>query len=238
MKKIIFLTGIAFVLFSCNSGSKESSGMGSEIESTKKIKAINNVSYDCLKKHQDDYQSLLTKEEMASVYPIDFTNAKEELRAGSYGEYIFMWPSDRPDVDLEISGMKIKNPDKNTMGIKNLKFISDKTDMESAISTFNMAYKELSDEELEKIQANLNKQSDDIKSAGKNLMKVRAKVHWDFVDGLGSSAWYKWNETYGGELAVLAGKAKFYIVLKISSNPNENRKLAIQLANKVLAKCE
>ena len=62
-------------------------------------------------------------------------------------------------------------------------------------------------------------------------------MSWEFVEGLGSSAWYKWDETYGGELAVLAGKAKFYIVIKISDDPKENRELAKKLAEKVIAKC-
>jgi len=238
MKKMIFLTGIAFVLFSCNSGNKESSESNSDSKSEKVSNKVNSKSYDCLKKFQDDYKSALSKEEMASVYPIDFDKAKEELQTGNYGEHLYRWPSDRVDLNLEISGMKMKIPDQNIMGIKMLSFYSDKTEMESAIDNFNMAYKELSEAELEKIQANLEKQNDEVKETGKDFMKVRAKRSWDFVDGLGSSAWYKWNENYGGELAVLAGKAKFYIIIKISSDPDENRVLAKKLAEKVLEKCK
>ncbi|MEO8933913.1 MAG: hypothetical protein ABI295_06355 [Xanthomarina sp.] len=228
MKKIAFLTGIAFVLFSCNSGNKESSDRNK----------INSKSYDCLKKFEEDYAQLLTKEEMASIYPIDFDKSKVELRSGSYGQHMYRWPSNRPDFDLEISGMKMKNPDQNTMGVKRLSFYSDKSDLKSTIETFNMGYKELSEEELARIQANLDKQSDEVKETGKDLMKVRGKRSWDFVEGLGSSAWYKWNEKYGGELAVLAGKANFNIIIKTSSDPNENRELAVKLAEKVLEKCK
>ena len=68
-------------------------------------------------------------------------------------------------------------------------------------------------------------------------MKVRAKSSWDFVEELGSSAWYKWSEQWGGELVVLAGISQFTILTKISTNPEENREIAIKLADKVLAKC-
>lgn len=237
MKKMAFMAGIVFVLFSCNSGNKESSEAAIDNSSEKVSSKENNKSYDCLKKFEDDYSALLTKEEMASVYAIDFDNAKNELRSGSYGEYIYRWPSDRPSFTIEVSGMKMENPDFNTMGIKTLSFSSDETKLKSIRETFDMGYKELSDKELDKIQENLNKQKDGVKKTGKDLMKVRAKMNWDFVDGLGSSAWYKWNENYGGELAVLAGRSKFYIITKISDNPEENREIAKKLAEKVLAKC-
>ena len=70
------------------------------------------------------------------------------------------------------------------------------------------------------------------------MMKVRKKSNWDFVENIGSSSWYKWNNQFGGELAVLAGKAKFYIRLKISDDPQENLEVAKKLAEKVLAKCD
>ena len=100
-----------------------------------------------------------------------------------------------------------------------------------------MAYKEWSEEELERINKNLAKQNKEIESTGKDMMKIRGNRSWEFIEGLGTSSWYKWNEKFGGELAVLAGKAKFYIIIKISDNPKENRDLAVKLAEKVIAKC-
>lgn len=237
MKKIIFFIGIAFALFSCNSGNKESLEATLDSTSEKVNMEGDDKSYDCLKEFQDDYTLLLSKEEMASVYAVDFDKAKEDLESGRYGKHMYYWPSNRPDLNMEISGKKIKAPDKNAIGIKMFSFYSDKTEMTSALETFNMAYKELSAKELEKIQTNLDKQNDEIKETGKDFMKVRAKSSWDFVDGLGTSAWYKWNDNYGGELAVLAGKSKFYIVIKISDDSAENREMAIKLAEKVLEKC-
>ncbi len=230
--------GILLMCYACNSGDKKTSEATSEHQTEKVSNKVAKKSYDCLKDFQEDYGALLTKEEMAAVYPIDFGQAKHELRSGSYGEHLYRWPSDRPSITMEVSGMKIQNPDQNTLGVKMLSFFSDKTDAESAAATFDMAYKQLSDEELAKIEANLKKQSDEVKKTGEDLMKVRAKRSWEFVDGLGTRAWYKWNEQYGGELAVLAGKSKFYIINKISNDPRENLEVARKLAEKVLAKCD
>lgn len=232
MKKTMLLTGISFLLFSCNSDSVTTSGENPET-------AINSKDLNCklLEEFEEDYSKLLTKEDIASVYSVDFETAKHELRSGSYGENIFRWPSDRPEFILETSGMKLNIPDQNTIGIKTFSYSTRDVEMKDLIDRFNMAYKELSEEELEKINKNLAKASEEVKSTGEDMMKIRGKRSWEFVDGLGSSAWYKWNENYGGELAVLAGKAKFYIIIKISADPNENRDLARKLAEKVIAKC-
>ncbi|WP_299390200.1 hypothetical protein [uncultured Gelidibacter sp.] len=238
MKNSAILIGIILICYSCNSGDKKTSDSVSKNNTDQVSSKAGQKSYDCLKNYQEDYSKLLTKEEMAAAYPIDFEKAKHELRSGSYGEYVYRWPSDRPSFTIEVSGMKIQNPDQNTIGIKMLSFFSDKTDAQSAAETFDMAYKQLSDEELDKIKANLDKQNDEIKKTGEDMMKVRAKRSWEFVEGLGSRAWYKWDDQYGGELAVLAGKSKFYIINKISNDPRENLEVAKKLAEKVIVKCD
>ena len=134
--------------------------------------------------------------------------------------------------------MKMQIPDQNTIGIKMLSFSSDDSELNSVKENFDMGYKELSEKELERIQANLDKQNEETQKTGKKLLNTRTKMKSDFVDGLGSSAWYKWNENYGGELAVLAGRAKFNIVTKISNDPEENKQVAEKLAEKVLSKCK
>jgi len=238
MKKLTFLAGIAFVLFSCNSGNKEGSTTISEGDSEQTSSRAKGKSFNCSQDFQEDYSKLLTKEEMASIYPIDFKNAKVDLSSGSYGSHIYSWPSDRPDVEQVISGMKIKGRDFNTMGVALLSFYGGKDDMKSNRELFDRAYKKLSDEELKEIQDNIDKQKGEIKETAESMMEVRKKSAWEFVDGVGNSAWYKWNERWGGELAVLAGNSKFYIRLKISENPSENLEIAKKLAEKVLEKCK
>ena len=233
MKKTVFLVGMTSLLFACNS--ENSDFADGKVENPNKIgKELN---CNLLEKYEKDYSALLTKEEMASVYPIDFEKAKENLRNSSYGEYTFNWPSNRPDLKMEVSGMKMNIPDQNSMGIKIFSFSADEQDMKKRIDRFDMAYKQLSDEELNKINKNLEKQDAEIKSTGKDMMKVREKMSWEFVNGLGSSSWYKWNDKFGGELVVLAGKAKFEIIVKISDDPKENLEIAKKLAEKVIAKC-
>lgn len=237
MKKLAFLGFIVFVLISCNSGNKESSTTNSSENNRAEATSDSGKTYDCLRQFQEHYDKLLTKEEMTSIYPIDFDAAEVDLSTGNYGKHIYQWPSDRPKVEQEMAGRKFFLPDNNTMGVALLSFYPEDSDLKSNRENFDMAYKKLSEKELKKISDNLDKQKDDIKETGKKMMESRAKNNWDFVDGLGSSAWYKWNERYGGELAVLAGNAKFYIRLKTNEDPNENLEIAKKLAQKVLDKC-
>ncbi|MGB3343950.1 MAG: hypothetical protein WBA61_08570 [Aequorivita sp.] len=232
MKNSVLLLGLAFALFSCNSGNKKLSTTVSDEK-----KASSGETYDCLKPYQDEYDKLLTEEDMADVYLFDFDAAEVELTSGSYGNLRYSWPSDRPELEFEVSGMKMKGADDNFIEVSKLSFYSGDGDLQSHRDYFDMGFKELSDEELKAIDENLSKQSDEVQKTGKDMMKVRAKRIFEFVDGTGSSAWYKWDETYGGELVVLAGKATFYINVKISDDPKENREIAEKLAEKVLAKC-
>lgn len=236
MKNLALLVSVVFLLFSCNSGNKESSSASDDSKETTS-KSSDTKAYDCLEKYVEDYSGLLTKEDMISVHPFDLDEAKVELSAGNYGSHIYSWRSDRPEIEHKVSGMKMMLADMNTMGVALLSFASPDNDMKSIRSNFDMAYKQLSDAELKQIDDNLNKQKDDIKETGKKMMKARGKSSWEFVDGLGNSAWYKWNDRWGGELAVLAGRAKFYIRLKVSDDPDENRVVAEKLAEKVLEKC-
>lgn len=237
MKKSVLLLGLVFALFSCNSGNKESSSSASDEDSDKVSVNSSAKTYRCLEEFQDNYEKLLTKEEMAQIYQIDFDSAEVDLSSGTYGKYEYSWPSDRPDLEYEMSGMKIKGADKNLMGVSMLSFNSDKSDMNANKDHFDMGYKELSNDELKKIEENLSKQSDEVQKTGKDMMKVRAKRSWEFVDGTGSSAWYKWDDRYGGEMVVLAGKAKFTVKVKVSDDPSQNKGLAMKLAEMVMQKC-
>src|SRR5690606_18641518 len=128
LKRLRFLAGIAFGLFSCRAGKKEGSTTISEGDSEQTSRGAKGKSFNCSQDFQEDYSKLLTKEEMASIYPIDFKNAKVDLSSGSYGSHIYSWPSDRPDVEQVISGMKIKGRDFNTMGVALLSFYGGKDD--------------------------------------------------------------------------------------------------------------
>lgn len=231
MKNSILLLGIAIILFSCDSGNKKSTTTISETDS------FSGKTFDCLKPFQDSYDKLLTKQDIASVYAVNFDVAEEDVTPGSYGNYRLTWPSDRPQLEFEVSGMTMRGDDDNFIEVSKLSFNSGEGDLESHRDFFDMGFKELSDKELEAIAENLSKQSDEVQKSGKDFMEVRGKRLFEFVDGTGSSAWYKWHNTYGGELAVLAGRATFYINVKVSDDPKENREVAKKLAEKVMEKC-
>lgn len=237
MKKLTFLAGIAFMLFSCNSGNKDSQSSSETSEEAKSSSGNVNVS-DCLEAFKEDYEKLLTKDDMVSVFAFNPENAKHNLRSGSYGEHNYRWESERAPVVTVILNQNITGPDYNSIGISNLSFYNDDSDLKSNRDYFDRGYKTLSEAELKQIEDNLAKQSDEVKKSGEGFMEVRKKSQWEFVDGVGTSAWYKWNETYGGELAVLSGRAQFDIRLKVSEDRDENRDLAKKLAQKVIDKCK
>ena len=227
---------ISVAIISCNSNSNKDSE-SSGIESSSKTSSNDGNSYECLKKYQDRYDQLITKEEFASLYPFDSEAVKEELQEGSYGRYALRWPSDRPDMTMEVSGRTMTLPDQNSMEVALLSFSDDKTSLQEAKDYFDMGYKNLSDKELEQIDKNLEKADENIKNTGKDLMEVRKKMNNEFVDGVGSSAWYKWTDNHGGELSVLAGRAQFKIRIKISQDADENKELAKKLAQIAISKC-
>lgn len=237
MKKLTFLAGIALVLCSCNSGNKNSSDSPSEISKENSVSGNVNVS-DCLESFEKDYEKLLSKEDMVSVFEFNPENAKHNLRSGGYGEHNYRWESDRAPIVTTILNQEIKGPDYNSIGIANLSFYDDDSELKSNKDYFDRGYKTLSEAELKQIEDNLAKQSDEVKKSGEGFMEVRKKSQWEFVDGVGTSAWYKWHDTHGGELAVLSGRAKFDILVKVSKDRDENRDLAKKLAQKVIDKCK
>lgn len=237
MKKLTFLAGIAFMLFSCNSGNKDSQSTSESSQESKLSEGNVNVS-NCLEAFEKDYEKLLSKEDMVSVFEFNPENAKHNLRSGSYGEHNYRWESNRAPIVTTILNQEIKGPDYNSIGVANLSFYDDDSDLMTNKDYFDRGYKTLSDAELKQIEDNLAKQSEEVKKSGEGFMEVRKKSQWEFVDGVGTSAWYKWHDTHGGELAVLSGRATFDILLKVSEDPDENRDLAKKLAQKVIDKCK
>lgn len=233
MKKLICAIGAFAFIIACDSAT---SGASDTVESTSKKEKTSTKSFECLMEFENDYSKLLSKEDMNDVFTIGTEDAEEDNREGSYGEYTYSWLSDRPNLEVEISGMKMKFPDRNKMGIALLSSYS--SDLKDPISQFDIAYRALSDEEIEEMKARIAESDDaDVREIGGEFADIRGEMAWQKVDDVGSSAWYKWDDTYGGELAVLAGYTTFYIRLKISADPNKNLEIAKELAKKVLEKC-
>lgn len=235
MKKLLYLITIGFIALSCNSNRKNTDSFEN---ADSNLTASDLERYDCLQKYEEDYTALITKNEFASVYSFPDLAEEDVLNQPvGYGYYTIQWPSERPDMEMTVSGMKIPVPDRNTMSIARLSLISDSRNIEGLKNLFDRGYKELSDEELDQIDKNLEKASDEVSESGKKMMEVRKTRNYHFVDSLGNSAWYRWDEKLGGELAVMAGNRSFLIRIKISDNPDENKEIARKLAEIVLRKC-
>lgn len=226
MKNNILILSMVTFLFSC---------------SENKTKGNNNKNdykkYDCLETYASDYSKLLSLEDMEKVYAFNPEVADNNLRSGDYGEHSYSWESDRPPFYIEVSNIKMEVPDNNILGIKNFSYQTSDISIETKKSNFDQGYKELSKEEIEEIEINISKSNDNIRESGKEFMEIRKGMRWQYVDNLGTSAWYKWDDNYGGELVVLAGNAKFTILCKVDSNSEKNMNIAIDLAQKVLEKC-
>lgn len=229
MKKIILTIGIAIVAFSCTSDKKKSKEEGIQKEAGK--------TYDCLRDFEDKYDELITLEEMASVYAFNQEEAKVAVSNRSYGHHTITWPSNRPDMTLNVAGRDMTLPDQNSMSVAVLNFFPDNLKIGEARNRFDMGYKKLSQEELDLINKNLEKTPEENKEINKDLMDARTKMNYAFIDNIGSSAWYKWNKNYGGELAVLAGRSKFSVRIKISRDSVENLELSKKLAMLIVEKC-
>lgn len=229
MKKITLLIGIAVLAFSCSSDKKKSEEGQSE--------KVTGKTSDCLLNFEDKYDELLTLDEMVSVYSFIPEEADVKVSNSSYGHHTATWPSDRPDMNLKVAGMEMTMKDDNSLSVAVLNFFSKDLKIEDAKNQFDRGYKKLTEEELEQINKNLEKTPEENKQINKDLMDARTRMNYAFIDDVGTSAWYKWNENYGGELAVLAGRSKFNIRTKISRDSIENLEVSRKLANLIVKKC-
>lgn len=229
MKYVMY---IGLFLFSCQSGSlNEDRGLDNS------SKMMSSKVTNCFEQYKDDYDRLLTKEDIAEVVNID--EASYELETSAYGSAQYQWNSDRPELEYTISGHTISGPDRNRIEIKNLSFY-DLSDINSTIGQFEIGYKMLSEEEHNKMLSNIEQQfKEDPKglSDAKKFLDARLESYFEPLEGLGTKAYWKWNPKYGLQLHVLLGKVTFTIECKLSTDMDDNLKLAEQLARKVMEKC-
>lgn len=232
MKKVLFILTVALVSFSCVSDKKKSSEIEAELEENRPDRKS-----ACLREFEDRYDELITKSEMASVYPFNEEEAKISISNKSYGHHTISWPSDRPNLNLKVAGTEMNVPDENSMSVAVLNFYSDESALEEVLKQFERGYKQLSEEELEQINKNLENAAEENREINQKLMDARTKMNYAYINNIGSSAWYKWNDDYGGELAVLANRAKFNVRMKISKDSLENLEYSKKMAILIIEKC-
>lgn len=238
MKSLLYSIVLIFTLYACGNTDKEVKTENNT--TTAQTPDLSNISkeFNCSESFSDDYPSFLSVDEMAEIFPFDKEIVKVKEGTGDYGFISVKWPSDRM-VDMEVRGRAMKYPDDNSIMLRDLSFYKEGSDPENNLFIFNNAYRPLSNDDISGMKENIkNSDADDqTKDFGDSALDARQKMVWEPINNLATSAWYKWSESEGGELAVLAGRAKFYVVVKISADPEENKKIAILMAQKALSKC-
>jgi len=242
MKKVMVSMLSMFLLASCSSVSSNEDSRSPILE----VSGIMNLSRmakvtDCLEAKNYEYSKILSQEDILKYYKVNFSRTKSSCgeTEGEYGSCIYTWKSGRPNLILEISGSIIKVPDDNSLGIKMLSFYYGSK--EEIVSKFDMSYKDLSKKEVDVISTNLEESytNHEKLEEARSFMEIREENNkYELIEDLGSRAYWKWGNKYGGELVVLTGEASFTIVTKISEDRGENLELAKQLAGEVIGNCE
>lgn len=231
MKNFIYSTAILF-FFSC---SKDTSDEKTS-ENPKTSQTIVNNTSDCFEKFDENYDELLTRTDIEEFLTID--NSSYQMNS-SYRSVHHQWNSDRPELVFNISGQTIKGPDRNRIEIKSLGFY-DNSNPNEILEIFDIGYKKLTQEEYQNLLTNLEttyeNDTDGFKRA-KGFLDARLNsIYEPFID-LGTRAYWKWHDQHGIELIVLAGNTYFTIESKTSDKPEENLKIAKNLAKKIMNKC-
>lgn len=192
------------------------------------------------------YEDLLTKADIAKHVNIDESSYKMIVSPikGPYGSCSYEWLSDRPDLEIEVSGMKIKGPDKNRVNITQLDFYTgsdgELSSQASALALFDQSYKKLTQQEYNDHLASLKKEyaNDPVKfDQAKGFLDARMNLSYELVDQLGDRSYWKWDQDHGIELVVLIGATRFTIETKVTAEALTSLDVAVNFAKEVLAKC-
>lgn len=242
MKKTLYIL-IGTGLLSCsNTGNADT-----DKTYTDKARTEFNAISQCLEDKNYQYETLLTKADIAKYVPIDEASFKEDIasRKDKYGSCVYSWTSDRPEKEIvsKATGATFKRPDRNKVTIKLLDFYTDKDlkthNQDSPADLFDQGYKKLSQAEYDELLANLEQKlrdkPEDLARA-KKMLDRRMKFKYKPVETLGDRAYWKWTD-YGVELVVLAGRARFTILSKTAGDPETALEHATHFAREVLAKC-
>ncbi|HLT41262.1 MAG TPA: hypothetical protein VKZ95_01040 [Sphingobacteriaceae bacterium] len=241
MNKIRLFTGVfaALLTSSCASGDASTNDSSLEATGSKKASKKELMTSDCLEMFDYDYCGMVTIQDIQKHHTIDLSTIEKKDGGikGEYGSVLYTWASDRPDQDVKVSPMSISVPDLNTVGIKRLTFYDDGS--AQTVESFSIGYRGFSEEELATMNSDLESRYSDPEEleSAKSLLKIRANMDFELVEDLGTRAYWKWGEQYGGELITLVGRSSFTIVSKISDDAHQNLELAKKLAREVINKC-
>lgn len=211
MKKITLVIAITFALVSCKSENKDTGSTPS----------------GCFKDFLNQYDKLLSKEELQSFQFLIDGDSDIEFKNSSSGYHRLVWNESKDHLGkkhyIEISGMY---------------FYPEKEDLETIRREFDRQYKEVTNDERKQAELEWEKMLEEAERDGMKFFVKPEHLVWHPVEHFGSSAWYKWDPVKGGQLVVLSDRARFHYGAKINDDPNLNRDIATKLAYLTLEKCE
>lgn len=214
-------------------------------DSLRNLEASNSTAENtaCFEQYKTELMTMLTKEEIASVYQGDLAEAElksdvkdKYSRSASYKYY---WPGDPDRSERLISNGRDLGPINYKIGAGDLVFYSD--DAKFIIKRFKSTY-DLTDAKKAKAREAINKELEKsgadpkTKNTSKSISNsIIPELKFTPVEGIGDAA--IWSHLHSS-LIVLKGRTKFTVFVDVSDNHQEDVDLAKKLAKIILDKCE
>lgn len=246
-KNHLLAVSIIYFLLACG-GNASQNGNSHDSGDTETNSSSKKYNQACFKAFDYDYRQMLTVEEILEHVKVSDPGTlevsfKESGIGKEHNEYSIKWPSDRPDMSMGVGSMQLPIKDDNIVAVDRLEFKKDKS--EDALSSFNNAYKQYTEEDYRKMEERIDKEYTDKSEEERKVMKsmIRARENMAFhpVSNVGNAAYWEREEVkgvyFGTNLHVLAGTVQFRIKVKVGPDDKENARIAALLANEILAKC-
>lgn len=246
MKKILAILSLALLCLACEKTKNPDVVLLNSSEQTEQTTKMDTTKFkSCFEEIDYDLAKILSKQDVLKHFnPEDHAKIEIDERKGMgrQSHVIYKFKSNRQHT-VEAGGMIQKIPDYNNIELSGLEF--SKSDEAKTLENFDRKFKKLSEQELQDILTNLEKEfagksSEELEQA-KRMMKIRTESNYVPVQGLGTAAY--WQEfkvkgnNFGAELIVLAGNVEFTVRVKIDSDNMLNSQTAIAVANDILKKC-
>lgn len=230
-------------LSSCSSHEKPEDGEGPS-----DARVDPEVAEKCFSEFDYDYSKILSKADVLKVISAERSRSihvtyDAQPISKHYNHCTYTWPSDRPEMIMNIAGHHVKMEDKNSIQIGMLS-ISNLT-KEQALAAFEMKYKFLTRQEIHEMQRKMEATYPGERKAelqqAKLFLQTRRHVYFNYLGDVGTAAYWRDVITsgvnHGIELHVLAGKVEFKLAVKASNSRKENVRIAKRIAKVILAKC-
>jgi hypothetical protein len=222
---------LPLALTACSDSDTSSSNSTSSTATEKSLK--NSCVADYIKKPC----SLLSPELVKSAIP-DLPADMEKSEIPQLTSCTYEWPGDRT-MSVKMMSGTIEAAVPNDVSIKWIK-------KDVALERFKNSYRTMSEEEKAQASAAMKKamaektkdMSDDKKALVAGLSgSFMNNIKFETIDGIATAAAWGGAGMGGNSLKVLDGSTEFEIVANVSNDAGENKKMAIEIAKKVIASC-